>query len=59
MAQVDNYTFRRIVVDGQEEHSDVILLPSHTVSHWRRRHGHEPDPKHTAAALYLTCKGRR
>jgi hypothetical protein len=55
MAQVDNYTFQRIVVDGQEEHSDVILLPSHTVSHWRRRHGPEPDPKHTAAALFLTC----
>jgi len=26
MAQVDDYTFGRIVIDWQEEHSDVILL---------------------------------
>lgn len=28
MAPVDYDTFGRIAVDGQEEHSDVILLPS-------------------------------
>ncbi len=113
MVQVDDYTFGRIVLDGQEEHADVILLPTRTVTNWRRRQGHglviedlaevltelperlligsgydgrmhpareaideleargvrvevlptpqavrryrELDPKHTAAALHLTC----
>jgi hypothetical protein len=29
------------VIDGREEHADVILLPGRTVSHWWRRRGHE------------------
>jgi len=29
------------VIDGHEEHADVILPPARTVSHWWRRHGHE------------------
>jgi hypothetical protein len=41
MARLDDYAFGRIVVDGHEEHTDVILLPSRTVSHWWRRDGHE------------------
>ena len=41
MAQVDDCSFGRIVIDGQEEHADVIRLPNRTVSHWRRRQGHE------------------
>jgi hypothetical protein len=41
MARVDDYRFGRIVIDGQEEHADVILLPHRTVSHWWRRQGHE------------------
>jgi hypothetical protein len=41
MARVDDYAFGRIVVDGREEHTDVILLPSRTISHWWRRQGHE------------------
>ena len=41
MARVDDYAFGRIVVDGREEHTDVILLPARTVFHWWRRHGHE------------------
>jgi hypothetical protein len=36
MGQVDDYSFGRIVIDGQEEHADVILLPNRTVSHWWR-----------------------
>ena len=41
MARVDHYSFGRIVIDGHEEQTDVILLPSRTVSRWWRRHGHE------------------
>jgi hypothetical protein len=40
MARIDDYEFGRIVIDGQEEHADVILLPHRTVHHWRRRRGH-------------------
>jgi hypothetical protein len=41
MARVDHYSFGRIMVDGHEEQTDVILLPDRTVSHWWRRDGHE------------------
>jgi hypothetical protein len=41
MARVDDYTFGRIVIDGREEHADLILLPGRTVSCWWRRRGHE------------------
>ncbi len=41
MARVDDYAFGRIVIDGQEEHADVILLPTRTVTRWWRRRGHE------------------
>jgi hypothetical protein len=41
VARVDHYSFGRIVIDGHEERTDVILLPDRTVSHWWRRHGHE------------------
>jgi hypothetical protein len=41
MARVGDYSFGRIVVDGHEEQTDLILLPNRTVSHWWRRHGHE------------------
>ena len=41
MAQFDDCSFGRIVIDGQEEYADVIRLPNRTVSHWRRRQGYE------------------
>ena len=41
MARIDDYAFGRILIDGQEEHADVILLPNRTVTHWWRRRGHE------------------
>jgi len=41
MARVEHDSFGRIVVDGREEQTDVVLLPDRTVSHWWRRHGHE------------------
>ncbi len=41
MATIDDYAFGRIVIDGHEEHADVILLPGRTIRRWRRRRGHE------------------
>ncbi len=41
MATIDEYAFGRIVIDGQEQHADVILLPSRTVTRWWRRRGHQ------------------
>jgi hypothetical protein len=41
MARIDDYHFGRIVIDGHEETSDVIVLPRRTVTHWWRRRGHE------------------
>lgn len=40
MAHIDQYEFGRIVVDGQEETRDLIILPDRVVRHWRRRDGH-------------------
>jgi hypothetical protein len=50
MAQADNYTFRRIVVDGQEEHGDVILLPSRNGVALAAPPRTRARSKHTAAA---------
>jgi len=38
--RVEEYRFGRIVVDGQEETADVIVLPDRVVRNWRRREGH-------------------
>jgi hypothetical protein len=40
VARIEEYSFGRIVVDGQEETADVIVLPDRIVSNWRRRDGH-------------------
>ena len=40
MARIDDYRFGRIVIDGHEERSDVIILPGRTVTNWWRREGH-------------------
>jgi hypothetical protein len=40
MARIDDYRFGRIVIDGREERSDVIILPTRTVTNWWRRRGH-------------------
>jgi hypothetical protein len=40
MAQIDEYSFGRIVVDGAEETRDVILLPGRVVRDWLRLDGH-------------------
>lgn len=40
MARIGDYRFGRVVVDGQEETGDVIVLPGRVVRNWWRRDGH-------------------
>jgi hypothetical protein len=40
MACIEHYEFGRIVVDGQEERRDLIILPDRVVRNWWRQNGH-------------------
>lgn len=40
MARIDEYEFGRIVVDGEEERRDLIILPDRLVRNWWRKDGH-------------------
>jgi hypothetical protein len=40
MARLEDYRFGRIVVDGEEQTRDLIVLPERTVTNWWRREGH-------------------
>jgi hypothetical protein len=40
MPRIDEYSFGRIVVDGEEETRDVILLPGRVIRNWWRLEGH-------------------
>jgi hypothetical protein len=40
MARIDRYEFGRIVVNGNEHTSDLIILPDCVVGNWWRRDGH-------------------
>jgi hypothetical protein len=40
MARIEGYSFGRVVVDGREQTTDVIVLPDRVVTNWRRREGH-------------------
>jgi hypothetical protein len=40
MARIGGYRFGHVVVDGQEETADVIVLPDRVVTNWLRRDGH-------------------
>jgi hypothetical protein len=40
MTRIEGYSFGRVVVDGREETTDVIVLPDRVVRNWRRRDGH-------------------
>ncbi|HEV8682625.1 MAG TPA: MTH938/NDUFAF3 family protein [Actinomycetota bacterium] len=40
MARIDEYEFGRIVVDGEEERRDLIILPGRIVRNWWRKDGH-------------------
>jgi hypothetical protein len=41
MPRIEEYRFGRIVVDGEEQTRDVIVLPDRTVTNWWRAEGHE------------------
>ncbi len=40
MPRIDEYSFGRIVVDGEERTRDVIVLPGRLVTNWWRANGH-------------------
>jgi hypothetical protein len=40
MAQLSDYSFGRLTVDGEEHTRDVIVLPRRVVGDWWRRAGH-------------------
>jgi hypothetical protein len=40
MSRIEDYSFGRVVVDGEEETRDVIVLPQRVVRGWWRRDGH-------------------
>jgi hypothetical protein len=40
MARLQDYSFGRIVVDGEEHDRDLIVLPDRVVANWWRRDGH-------------------
>ena len=41
MARIDVYQFGRIVVDGQQQTRDLIVLPNRVVWNWWRQDGHK------------------
>jgi hypothetical protein len=51
MPRIEGYRFGRVVVDGEEQTRDVVVLPTGEAV---RRYG-ELDPRRTAAAIHLTC----
>jgi hypothetical protein len=40
VARIESYSFGHVVVDGEEETRDVIVLPGRVVRNWWRRDGH-------------------
>jgi hypothetical protein len=40
MPRIEGYSFGRIVVDGEEQTCDVIVLPNRVVTNWWRANGH-------------------
>jgi hypothetical protein len=40
VSRLEDYRFGRLVVDGQEETRDVIVLPHRVVRNWWRKDGH-------------------
>jgi hypothetical protein len=40
MSRIEGYRFGRVVVDGEEQTRDVIVLPDRVVANWRRADGH-------------------
>lgn len=40
MPRIEGYSFGRIVVDGEQQTRDVIVLPDRLVTNWWRANGH-------------------
>jgi hypothetical protein len=40
MPRLEDYSFGRIVVDGEEQTRDVVVLPGRVLTNWWRRDGH-------------------
>jgi hypothetical protein len=40
MPRLEDYSFGRVVVDGEEQTRDLIVLPERVVTNWWRRVGH-------------------
>jgi hypothetical protein len=40
MPRIDGYRFGQVVVDGEEQTRDVIVLPDRVVTNWWRAEGH-------------------
>ena len=40
VARIEQYSFGRVVVDGEQHSRDVIVLPDRVVGDWWRRDGH-------------------
>ena len=40
MAKIEDYSFGRLVIDGEEQRRDVIVLPDRVVTNWWRADGH-------------------
>lgn len=41
MPTIDDYSFGRVVVDGETHTKDVIIFPDRVRANWWRRRGHE------------------
>ena len=40
MARIEGYRFGRVLVDGEEQTKDVIVLPERVLTNWWRAEGH-------------------
>ena len=40
MARIEGYRFGRLLVDGEEQAKDVIVLPERVLTNWWRAEGH-------------------
>jgi hypothetical protein len=40
MARIEGYRFGRVLVDGEEQTKDVIVLPERVLTNWWRKEGH-------------------
>ena len=49
--QIESYRFGYLVVDGQEHHGDLIILPDRVLDGWWRKEGHALHPEDLGAVF--------